>query len=64
MSAGWITVHFVDAPASPVLVFIDRVQAIGAGVDGGCRIILTSSEHYDVCDDLAVVEAQLTAAGR
>ena len=54
----------MEAPERVVLVNADKVLAIGSDPDGGSRIVLTSGQHYDVIEDLAVIEAKLTQAGR
>lgn len=64
MNAGWIAVHLEGAPDRVVLVNADKVQAIGSDPEGGSRIIFTSGQSYDVIEDIAVIEAGLTRAGR
>ena len=64
MSGAWITVTMVEAPERPVLVNADKIQAIGSDPEGGSRIVLTSGQHYDVTDELSVLAAKLTQAGR
>jgi hypothetical protein len=64
MSAGWLAIRLVDAPDRVVMVSIDKILSIGSDPEGGSRIVLTSGEHYDVLDDISVLAAKLTQAGR
>ena len=63
MSAGWIIVRLIEAPDRPLQVAVDKVLAIGGDPEGGCRLVLTNGQHYDVTDNLDVVVAKLTQAG-
>ena len=64
MSAGWISVHCIESPERTILLSTRLVQAIGSDPEGGSRIVLTSGQHYDVLEDLDVLAAELTRAGR
>jgi len=65
MSGAWITVTRDDAPERPVMVSVDKILSVGPGPKGGgSRIVLTNGQHYDVIDDMEVIAAKLTQAGR
>ena len=64
MSGAWVGVHLVGAPERLVLVNPGKIAAIGADPAGGARIVLTNGRNYDVLEDLDVLAAELTRAGR
>jgi len=63
VSAGWIIVRLIEAPDRPLQVAVDKVLAIGGDPEGGCRLVLTNGQHFDVLEDLDVVVAKLARAG-
>lgn len=63
MSAAWIAVHLIDAPARVVYVNSTLILAIGSDPRGGARIVLTTGRVYDVLEDADTLTDKLTQAG-
>jgi hypothetical protein len=62
--SGWIAVTLEGSPERTVMVNAGKVLSVGSDPEGGCRIVLTNGQSYDVTDDLVTVMAELTQAGR